>query len=103
MPANFKETPVAISTATTTTVIAAQTGKIIRVYGWLLANELAQDITFVSGSTALTGPIPLSDLASTAPERDDIPWFTCGLSEAFKITTSAASKLSGRVYYTVEG
>jgi 2-iminoacetate synthase ThiH len=33
------------------------------------------------------------------PRRDEEPWFTCGVNEAFVLTTSGAAQVSGIVYY----
>lgn len=90
-----------ISTATDTTIVAAVAAQRIRIYAIWIWSAGSTNVTPKSASTALAGPIAMAAQSdfNREPRRDQEPWFTCGVNEAFVLTTSAAVQISGIVYY----
>lgn len=96
------------------TIVAAVTGKKIRVTGFsvLLSGATPVDVYFASASTAIypalsTAPITLDrDLAAGVPgvfpARNEDGFFVTATAEALRINLSGASEVSGHVNYTIE-
>lgn len=94
-----------ISTATTTAVVAAVTGKRIVVYNYTLVNGVAtgQSVQFKSGTTALTGVIqlPLAVGGGLAPSSGSelTCLFATARGEALNLVSTAATQFGGSVAY----
>lgn len=101
-PAAYTEAAIDVSAQGAATVIAAQPGTTIRVYKLLLMAGGAVTLTPRSGSTPLTGGLPLQSGGGMVLDGSSSPWFTCGAGEAFVLNLSAAVQVSGRIYYTQE-
>ena len=87
-------------TAARNAIVAAVSGKKIKVFAYVLINTTAQIVTWESGTTALSGAMALASnggitIAVQPPE--------CILEtvagEALNITQSAATQLSGHLSY----
>jgi hypothetical protein len=80
--------------------IAAVAGKYTRVYKIFLVVTGATVITFKNGSTALSGAMALPANGAIILDLDGQPWFVTSANAAFNINSSAATQVSGTVYYT---
>jgi hypothetical protein len=89
------------ATAADHTIIAAVAAQRIRIYGIWIWSTGTTAVTPKSGSTALSGPIAMVAQShfDKEPRRDQEPWFTCGVNEAFVLTNGSAIQISGVVYY----
>lgn len=102
-----------ISTITTTTLVAAVTGKRIHVYALFLWAGGTQSITFRDNTpTTLMGQLDMTaqtaftlDLQSVqGPDSPQlIPWMTTGQGQSFQAVTTAAVQVSGIALYAIEG
>lgn len=92
-----------ISTATTTAVIAAQPGYKIKVVGIILFSAGTNTVTLKRGTTALCGQFDLvAQSGFTMNIGENTPILETAVNEAFNITTTAATQLSGVVVYFLE-
>jgi len=81
---------------------AGTAGKIIRVYKLFIVVTGASNITFKDGgSTSLSGAMALAANGAITLDMDGNPWFTTSAGNAFNINSSAATQVSGTVYYTI--
>jgi hypothetical protein len=82
--------------------VAAVAGQIIRVYKIWLVNTAATSITFKDGAggTAVSGPAALAANGSLVFDFDGEPWYVTSLGNAFAINSSAATQVSGTMYFT---
>jgi len=81
---------------TVITGIPANTIRIFKIF--LMANGVTE-LTVKDGTTALTGPMLLTN-GSLTLDLDSEPWFVTSAGEHFIIGSSQAVQISGRVYYT---
>ena len=91
------------SAATTGDIVAAQTGKVIRVYGVNVSSAGAVAMTLKEGSNALEGVRTLAtgvpvEIKHPVPGR---PAFATASGAAFGVTLSAGVQVSGSVWYSV--
>lgn len=93
-----------MSTATTTAIVAATTGKKIKVVSYTLVGGGATNVTWKSATTALTGAIPLiaSTVVAVGGQQDGGHVLETAAGEALNLTNSAAVQVSGHVSYFVE-
>lgn len=90
-----------VDTAATgdTTIIAAVTGKRIRVIGYTLVVGAATNIKWKSGATDLTGPMALAANGGVTAESNN-GCFETGVAEALVINSSGVTvQQSGHVSY----
>lgn len=98
---------VGVSSATDTTLVAAQPGKRIRVWQAYLQNKHATtdtDITVKSGSTAISGVTTLKAVCvspMTLPFTGSA-WWTTAAGQALVLNTSAAGNVCGQVHISIE-
>jgi hypothetical protein len=95
---------ISVSSIGDNTVVAAVAGRSIRVTSLVLVEAAAVSITFKSGSTALSGAIPM--LANGAIVLDPVferqaPWLTTALGEAFVINLSVGVACTGWLDYVL--
>lgn len=87
------------------TVVAAQSGKKIRVKGYVLNVNAAGTVQWKSGaSTALSGPMKLVDSGGVSAPicgPKDGYWFQTASGEALVITTAVGVDALGHVTYEV--
>lgn len=96
----FGEAAVNINTATTTAVIAARQGAIIRVYRLLLSAGAAQTLDIKDGTVSLTGgALTFAAGGFMCLDLDGVPWFSGTVSTALNFVTTTTGQLSGRLYY----
>jgi hypothetical protein len=90
-----------ISTATTTTLVAAVANQTINVYGMELFCNGANSITILDSVPTTLVPIQ-AFTASQGVIRDlrSQPWFVATKGAGLTLTTSAAQQCSGMLYYT---
>ena len=106
---NEKEYGAIINTATSgdNTIIAAPTGGgYIAVDFVSLLPTTANSITFKSGTTAKSGPLPLADKQALTWEnswRCQYGVIECAPNEAFVINLGSAAQVGGMVRYRIIG
>lgn len=95
---------VSIAAATTTTIATPSSGKRLHVLGLLLVPAASMTVQPVFGSTAQTGVMTIAAPLFLPPSVVDaaggccaVPLWTGAVDEAFKLTTAAATQLSGYV------
>lgn len=93
-------TPAVVSAASSgdNTLVAAVTGKSLRIFKLVLVFAADVDVIFKSGSTALTGTISMKAGGSIVLDFDICPWFVTGAGEAFVMNLSGAQQVSGNLY-----
>jgi hypothetical protein len=97
-----------VSSATDTTLVAAQPGYKVRVWQIALQNTHASTdvtVTFKSnaGGTAISGAYLLkAGGGAITLQFTDMAWFTTAKGEALTVTTSAAGVITGTVNYSIE-
>ena len=102
---NLKNAVIDISTGTDNTIIAAQgSGTYFAIDHINLLAETDVDITFKSGSTAISGTYTFDEkqamvLDNAMAAEDGV--ITCADNEAFVITLGAAVQVSGFVRYRI--
>lgn len=94
-------TAVVSATATAISAPAGTASSIIRIYKLFLVATGATNIQFQDGSTALSGALALAANGSVTLDLDGQPWFACSTGNAFTISNSGATQVSGTVYYTL--
>ena len=92
-----KRAVIDISTATTTAIVAAVSGKRIVVVNLVIYVGSGQTIVWKSGTTALSGPIGASYTAGDA--YDGLIETVAG--EALNLTTTAAAVVAGHLTYVL--
>jgi hypothetical protein len=93
-------TAVVSATATAISAPAGTASEIIRIYKLFLVAAGATNVQFQDGSTALSGALALSANGAITLDLDGQPWFTCSPGNAFTISNSGGTQISGTVYYT---
>ena len=100
---------VAINTASAgaNTIITAPTGgNYIAIDFISLLPTTANAITFKSGSTSLSGPLPLADKQALTWENamnNEHGVLTCSPNEAFVLNLGSAAQVGGMVRYRIVG
>lgn len=106
-PSVWASVPINVSTATTTQLVAASSGKVIYVYNWNVIAGGTGNITLEygtggscgTGTTALTGAYPLIAQAGISSSGGLAPVLVVPASNALCALTSAAVQMSGSVAY----
>lgn len=102
----MKTAVISYATASTGEIVAAVTGRKIRVLGYMLVAAGSVVATWKSGSTAISGamsmvvgvPVP-APLGGTS--LDPMPHFITNAGEALNLTLSGAVQVSGHITYDV--
>lgn len=104
---NLRSEPINTASAGDNTIIAAPTkGGYIAIDFVSLLPTTANSITFKSGSTAKSGPLPLADKQALTWENamlNEHGVITCAPNEAFVINLGSAAQVGGMVRYRVVG
>ncbi len=87
------------SSATTISVVSAVAGSVTAVYKLFLVVGGSTNITFLDGTTGLSGALPLTTNGSITLDLDGTPWFVTTPNAAFQIGNSGNLQVSGSVYY----
>lgn len=82
------------------TVVAAVTGRRIRVWKMNFTCTTASNLTFEDGSTALSGAYDLQANGSIFFPYDSAPYYETTIGAGFVISQSGTSSIQGTVYYT---
>lgn len=104
-PVTFSQKTINFVSSGNNTVIAAISGRIIKIYGMVFTiagvpSAIAGPTsTFKSNTTELAGP---QTLGSLFLPRDTQPYYTCGVGESFIINISSALQCGGTLWYTQE-
>ena len=102
MLASSQLTLIAISDAAggDITVVSGVSGQTIRVFRLLLVVSGATDITFKDSTpTSLSGAMPIAANGGIALDFNGDPWYTTAAGKGFIITSSAATQVSGSLWY----
>lgn len=94
---------VAISTTATAALVAAVTGKRIRVHGYVIQAAGTVNVKFQSASTDLTGAMPQAANTGVATQFAKDGWFDTAAGEALNIHLSGSVQVSGHLRYSVVG
>jgi hypothetical protein len=95
-----KQAHIDVATAATTSIVAAVTGKKIRVTAVTIICAGAQTVTFKSASTALGGAYSFAANGGMDVDRTPPNWFLETVAgQALQITTTAAQQTSGSINY----
>lgn len=87
------------STAATNEIVAAVTGKKIRVMSYaIVCGGGANTVTWVSGSTNISGPMGFASLGGASVDQT-YGCFETASGEALNLTQSAAVAVGGHVAY----
>jgi hypothetical protein len=89
-----------ISTATTTALVAATSGKQILITGLFIQSEGTQDVTIYSGSTAKTGAIEFADGDTLFLDLQSAP-IMLSSGEALNLVTTGAVQINGWATYVL--
>lgn len=84
-------------------VILANTvpDRVFSVYRiFFVLGSTAANVTFKSGATALSGPMPMLGSGTFMLDFTEEHWYATAPGEDFIINLSAATALAGTVYYT---
>ena len=79
------------------TLVSATSSQTTKVYRLFVVSACAQNLTFKSASTTLTGAMPVPANGSIVLDFSTRPWFTTGTNEAFILNASASCQVSGRL------
>ena len=92
---------ISVSTATTTTLVALQAGKKIRVLSLYLMCAAADTVTLQSHTTTSNsdGGLPYTANAGIVLPFNPVGWFDTTAGEALDMVTSAAGQVSGQLTY----
>ena len=93
-----QQAAVTFASQTNNTVIAGVLGKTIKILQLLLVGGGNVNITLKSGTTALSGAIPLAANSAFSLNYNQLP-LSCNSGDAFIITADAGSQVSGIVWY----
>lgn len=89
-----------VSTATTTTLVAAVALQTINVYGMELYCNGTQSITMLDSVPTTLVPIQAIGPGGVIRDLRFWPWFSTTKGAGLTMTTSAAVQCSGNLYYT---
>ena len=81
------------------TLVSATASQTTRVFRLFLVAAGVTNITIKTGSTSLSGVIPLTPNQGFVLDFDGEPWFVTGSNEAFVINVSAAVDVDGFIQY----
>lgn len=90
--------PIDIVTATTTELVAAESGTKYVILSFFLQSEGSQGVILKSGTTAKTGDLAFSTGDTYEMSREMYP-INCARSEAINLTTSGAVQINGWLTY----
>jgi hypothetical protein len=74
----------------------------IRIYKLFFIPQSATSITFKSGQTAQSGPVPFTAFQGAIFDFDTKPWFTTLAGDDWIMNLSIGVLLAGTVWYTQE-
>ncbi len=84
-------------------VIAAISGKVVRVYRLFLVVGGATNLTMQDTSaSAFSGALPMTANGAITLDFESEPWFTTAAGNGFAMNSSSGVQVSGTVYYTQE-
>lgn len=101
--ANQAVLSVSASGDNTATIAAPGERKLIQIVGMLAIAAGAVSMTIKSGSTALTGAIPLSANNGFSAWNSAQPILECAPNEALVINLSGAVLVAGWIVYNIKG
>lgn len=90
------------STATDTAVVAAVTGRVIKVHAVFTVAAAGNTVLFKSAATAITGSSALAANGGLVLPYNEQGWFKTVEGEALNFTTSAAVATGVTIVYSLE-
>src|SRR5436309_13726362 len=96
----------AVINATTsgdTVIVTGTAGKDMSVYGYTIVASTNSNVSFKTGSVALTGAMPLSANGGVARDVGPYPMFKTVAGDNLVISLSAVANVQGHLEYTVSG
>lgn len=97
--AQIKRAAIDESTLANNEIVAAVTGKILRVLAFNLVTTLANTLQWKSDTTAITGPMPLGADGNVDADFAEEGHFETAAGEALNLDSSAATAHGGWVNY----
>ncbi len=91
--------PISFATSGDNTITTPLPGSIIEVYRLFLEIGGATVLTFKSGNTALSGPLPMQAHSFIDLDFDTKPWFQTSGTDSFIINSSNAVQVSGQLAF----
>jgi hypothetical protein len=93
---------VSFSTSGSNVIVAAQAGRIIRIYGLVAVLNTASNIQLNQSTSAFTGTMSMLAGSSITLTPNTRPYFLCDAGNPFRINSSVVSQISGSVWYRVD-
>ena len=95
------EAVIDIASATTTILVAAASGRIVKVYRLIVFANGANTLTWQdSGAAVLYPAMAFAANSGLVLDEYGYPWMTTPAGLGLSLVTSAAAQVSGRVYYS---
>jgi len=88
--------------AATLEVVAAVSGKKIRVHNYALASTGTTQVTWKSGSTAISGPMGMVAGSTLNGDTDEDGGLETAAGEALNLANAQAVQIGGHLRYTLE-
>lgn len=99
IPGGLSSAIISTSSSGDTTVIAAQTGRAIKVHRVVLSLATETTVQFKDGSTAMSGPITCLEMVL---DYSDDPYFRTTAGNALVLSLGAAVQCGGTIWYRIE-
>lgn len=90
---------ISTSSSGDTTIIAAPSGKSIKVHRLKLSLASETTVQFKDGTTALSGP---ETCLTQVLDYNDDPWYRTTVGNAFVLSLGAAVQCGGTVWYRID-
>lgn len=100
---DYRFAKIAATSSGNTDIVAAVTGRRIRVVKFTLITDAAVDVKFVGGSTDLTGLLSLAADGGLRETFDPTGHFQTEPGEALKINLGGAAVVGGYLQYVFPG
>jgi hypothetical protein len=93
-----QQAPVNFSSSGNNTIITGLSGTRIRILQFFLVFSGAVNVTYYSGTTALSGPLEFAFAGAQVQDFIQLP-LTCNEGDSFIINLSAAVQVGGTIWY----
>lgn len=99
--AQIVQAPINFSASGNNTVVIGVAGKIIKVARIFFVLSAATNLTFNSGSTALTGPMDFAANGAIVLDFDKVPLTCKNTLDSFIMNSSNAVQVGGTIWYVI--
>jgi hypothetical protein len=96
--ASVVQAPINFSASGDNIIIPGVAGKRIKVLQFFFVLAATTNLTYKSGSTALSGPLDFGSNAAQVQDFIQLP-YTCNVGDPFIINSSSAVQVGGTVWY----